>query len=245
MSNLQWQAIPAGQVILKEGGYLTQATPFAVPAFTLGRFPVTNEEYAGFVAAAGYTTRGWWCDLGWASKEKGGWTEPHHWHNREWNQPNHPVVGVSWYEAMAYCRWLSTVAGQTITLPTEQQWQRAAEGDDTRHYPWGHADPDTRLCNWNRQIDETTPVGHYPAGVSPFGVMDMCGNVWEWCLTSWESGLTESAAREHRLLRGGCWSSDSLMSLRAANRSPRDPNTRLLPATRYQVTVGFRCAKLV
>lgn len=242
MKNLQWQIIPAGHVILKEGGYLPQATSFAVPSFAISRFPVTNEEYGEFIAAAGYTTRSWWCDLGWANREKGSWTEPHHWRNREWNQADCPVVGISWYEALAYCRWLSAVTGQTITLPTEQQWQRAAEGDDAHHYPWGNADPDDHLCNWSRQMDQTTPVGHYPAGASAYGVMDLCGNVWEWCLTSWESGLTESAAREHRLLRGGCWSSDSLMSLRAANRSPRDPNTRLLPTSRHHVTVGFRWA---
>ncbi len=209
----------------------------------MGQFPVTNGEYGQFIAAAGYTTRAWWCDIGWAAKEKGQWTEPLHWHNHHWNQPNCPVVAVSWYEAMAYCRWLSAATSQTITLPTEQQWQRAAEGDDAYHYPWGQADPDAQLCNWNRQMDETTPVGQYPAGASPYGVMDMCGNVWEWCLTGWQSGTTESLPGEQRLLRGGCWSSDSLMSLRVANRSPRDPNTRLAPRERHHVTVGFRCVR--
>jgi formylglycine-generating enzyme required for sulfatase activity len=236
-----WQWIPAGYVILNEGGYLAQAAQFEVPAFAIGQFPVTNEAYGQFVAAAGYQTRAWWCDLGWAYKEKGGWAEPHHWHNREWNRPDHPVVGVSWYEAMAYSRWLSAVTDQHITLPTEQQWQRAAQGDDQRLYPWGNMDPVAHLCNWNRNVDETTPVEQYPAGASPHGVMDLCGNVWEWCLTGWQTGTTEPAEEEPRLLRGGCWSSDSLMSLRAANRSPRDPNTRLLPTVRHQVTVGFRC----
>lgn len=241
---MQWQAIPAGQVILKEGGYLSETTPFEVTPFAMSRFPVTNEDYGHFIAAAGYSTRTWWCDQGWAIKEKRQWTEPHHWQSRTWNQPDYPVVGVSWYEAMAYCRWLSTMTGQSITLPTEQQWQRAAQGDDERHYPWGNADPDARLCNWNRNMDETTPVAYYRAGVSPHGVMDLCGNVWEWCLTSWESGTTEGREDEHRLVRGGCWSSDSLMSLRAANRSRLDPNTHLLPAQRHHVTVGFRCVNL-
>lgn len=242
--HLQWQAIPAGQVILKEGGYLAQETPFVVAPFAMGRFPVTNEEYGRFVAAAGYINRAWWCDLGWASKEKGGWVEPHHWHNREWNRPDHPVVGVSWYEAMAYCRWLSATTGQSVTLPTEQQWQRAAAGDDAYQYPWGNSDPTPYLCNWNRNEDETTPVGRYPAGASPHGVMDLSGNVWEWCLTSWESGFTASRDGERRLLRGGCWSSDSSLSLSAANRSRLDPNNRLLPTERHHVTVGFRCVNL-
>jgi len=242
MQNIQLhrQMLPAGQVLLNEGGYLTQTTPFVVAPFMMGQFPVTNAEFAQFIAAAGYNTHIWWCETGWAGKEKWSWTEPLHWHNPHWNQPNCPVVGVSWYEAMAYCRWLTAITGQTITLPTEQQWQRAAQGDDDRHYPWGNADPDATLCNWNRHVDETTPVGHYPAGASPHGVMDMCGNVWEWCLTGWQSGTSEPIPGEQRLLRGGCWSSDSLMSLRAANRSPRDPNTRLAPQERHHVTVGFR-----
>lgn len=242
---LQWQMIPTGPVVLKEGGYLTQATPFVVSLFMMSQFPVTNVEFGQFIAAAGYNTRIWWCETGWASKEKGDWTEPLHWHNPHWNQPNCPVVGVSWYEAMAYCRWLTDVTGQNMTLPTEQQWQRAAQGNDDRHYPWGNDDPNANLCNWNRHVDETTPVDQYPAGVSPYGVMDMGGNVWEWCLTGWQTGTTESTPGEHRLLRGGCWSSDSLMSLRAANRSPRDPNTRLVPIERHHVTVGFRCACLM
>jgi formylglycine-generating enzyme required for sulfatase activity len=90
-------------------------------------------------------------------------------------------------------------------------------------------------------VDETTPVHKYPAGASPFGVMDMCGNVWEWTLTAVDV-LTDG--RDHRLLRGGSWSSESPLSLRVTNRSPRDPNTNLLPTYRDHVTVGFRCVKV-
>jgi formylglycine-generating enzyme required for sulfatase activity len=217
---------------------------FPTPAFAISRYPVTHTQFGQFIISGGYTKNAWWDERGWAIKEKEKWTEPRHWHNREWNQPNHPVVGVSWYEAMAFGRGLSQATDQTITLPNEQQWQRAAQGDDGRLYPWGNEEPDGRFCNWNRDIDETTPVDHYPNGARPYGVMDLCGNVWEWCLTGWQSGTEDAGSDEPRSLRGGSWSSDSPLSLRVTNRSAKDPNTRLAPDYRHHVTVGFRCVRL-
>jgi formylglycine-generating enzyme required for sulfatase activity len=238
-----WVEIPDGQVTLAEGGYLSQSIVFDVEPFAIGRYPVTNAQYGRFIEAAGYTNRAWWTSEGWALREKEGWSEPRFWRDRDWNRRDCPVVGVSWYEALAFCRWLGELSGRVITLPTEQQWQRAAQGDDGRQYPWGNEEPDESLCNWNRNIDETTPVMRYPAGASPYGVMDMCGNVWEWCLTGWDSGTTALTGSEARLLRGGSWSSDSPLSLRVTNRSGKDPNTRLAPGYRNHVTVGFRCAR--
>ncbi len=242
---MQWIEIPAGTVTLAAGGYLPQATTFDLPAFAISRYPVTNAQFGEFVAAGGYSRQEFWPADGWAARQKRGWDAPRYWTDRHWNQPDYPVVGISWHEAMAYGRWLSQQTGQAISLPTEQQWQRAAQGDDGRVYPWGHTEPEERHCNWNRLVDETTPVGHYPAGHSPFGVADLCGNVWEWCLTGWESGDEVADGREPRLLRGGCWSSDSPLSLRVTNRSPRDPNTRQVPHYRDHVTVGFRCVRSV
>ena len=238
-----WVGIPGGQVILVEGGYLSHATLFNVEPFAIARYPVTNAQYARFIEASGYSNRAWWTSEGWALREKEGWTEPRFWRDRDWNRPDCPVVGVSRYEALAFCRWLREVSGRPVTLPTEQQWQRAAQGDDGRQYPWGNEEPDETLCNWNRNIDETTPVTRYPAGASPYGVMDMSGNVWEWCLTGWNSGTATLTGSEPRLLRGGSWSSDSPLSLRVTNRSGKDPNTRLAPGYRNHVTVGFRCAR--
>ncbi|MCO5199232.1 MAG: formylglycine-generating enzyme family protein [Anaerolineae bacterium] len=237
-----WVAIPPGRVLLETGGYLAQPTEFAVAPFLMGRFPVTNAQFALFVDEGGYRRRDWWCDDGWARLHKERWSEPRFWHSREWNRPNHPVVGVSWYEAMAFCRWRSAVTGQAIRLPTEQQWQRAAQGDTGYEFPWGNDEPSAEWCNWNRVIDATTPVDAYPDGASPLGVMDMSGNVREWCLTGWESGTTVQGGAEVRMVRGGSWSNDSPISLRAANRSAIDPNTRLHPGYRNDVTVGFRCA---
>lgn len=237
----EWITIPAGEVTMLAGVVTETPATFSLPAFAMSRYPVTNDQFGAFVAAGGYGRRRWWCEAGWAAREKEGWAVPRYWHGRDWNRPHYPVVGVSWYEAVAYCRWLGQEMGRPVSLPTEQQWQRAAQGDDGRHYPWGDAEPEAVHCNWNRLVDETTPVDQYPAGASPFGVMDLCGNVWEWCQT----GETAVGGRETRLLRGGCWSSDSPLSLRVTNRSARDPNTRLAPAARNLVTVGFRCVQMV
>lgn len=233
-----WISVPAGQVVLEPVGAVLPDKPVVVAAFAMLQYPVTNEEFGRFMTAGGYGHSAWWDEVGWLMKEKGGWNEPAYWQVAEWNQAIHPVVGVSWYEARAYCRWLSQVTQQQVTLPDESQWQWAAQGNTGWEYPWGNELPNGKLCNWNREVDGTTPVTQYPPGGSPFGIMDMCGNVWEWCLTEGERGLN---GRQTQLLRGGSWSSDSLLSLRVANRNPKDPNTRLEPAQRHLVTVGFRC----
>jgi formylglycine-generating enzyme required for sulfatase activity len=244
-----WINIPPGRVTLPAGGNLPTAQTVEVRPFAIATYPVTNQQYAPFVAAGGYTQRDWWDEEGWPLQQKHNWTEPRYWTDRDWSEAGRPVVGVSWYEAMAFCRWLSAQTGQPITLPGEAQWQRAAQGDDGREFPWGSDTPTDNLCNWNRNVDETTPVTHYPAGASPYGVIDMSGNVWEWLLTGWHSGTTGNMVGdpvadgpEARLLRGGCWSSDSPLSLRVFHRHPGDPNARLQPKERNLVTVGFRCA---
>ncbi len=237
---IHWILIPGGAVQLATGGYLPQPTIFQTAPFAISKYPVTNAQFATFIEADGYQQSNLWSSVGWEAKEKAGWTEPRYWRNVDWNTPEQPIVGVSWFEAQAFCNWLSSLNGKSITLPSEQQWQRAAQGEDGRFYPWGNVEPQAELCNWNRLIDETTPVTCYPKGASPFGVFDLCGNVWEWCATGWESGTAVSGSREPRLLRGGSWSSDSPLSLRVTNRSPKDPNTRLNPAARNNVTVGFR-----
>ena len=93
---------------------------------------------------------------------------------------DHPVVNVSWKDAVAFCRWLSQASGKTIRLPTEAEWEKAARGDDGRIYPWGDEPPTKELCNFSNNVGDTTPVGQYPAGASLCGALDMAGNVWEW-----------------------------------------------------------------
>ncbi len=112
-----------------------------------------------------------------------------------------------------------------ITLPTEQQWQRAAQGDDGRKYPWGNKF-DASLCNTQESdIGQTTPVTQYSKGVSPYGVMGMSGNVWEWCLTKWKSGNINPQGSNRRVLRGGFWYGTEHYA-RVASRLSSTPDLR-------------------
>ena len=98
---------------------------------------MTNYEFKEFIEAGGYKEKRWWTDAGWSQKEQESWTEPRYWDDTRFNKPNQPVVGVSWYECLAYCRWRSAESGQSYRLPTEAEWEKAARGTDGRQYPWG------------------------------------------------------------------------------------------------------------
>jgi formylglycine-generating enzyme required for sulfatase activity len=130
------------------------------------------------------------------------------------NLSNHPVVGVTWYEALAYCAWLTEQLCRSgvlqteaeITLPTEQQWEKAARGTEGWEYPWGNQ-PDPNRANYSdTQIGATSAVGCFSAGASVYDCQDMSGNVWEWCLTKYETPKDNGSAggtNIRRVLRGG------------------------------------------
>jgi formylglycine-generating enzyme required for sulfatase activity len=229
-----WCTVPAGKVTLvTEKGWAENYIPegeartFDVPAFAIGKYPITNAHFAKFIEAGGYRKRNWWTDAGWAEREKDKWTQPGFWTDAKWNGAEQPVVGVSWYEAVAFCRWLSEARGENVTLPTEQQWQRAAQGNDGRAYPWGN-EWDAARCNTHESgIGQTTLVTRYEGrGDSPFGVVDMAGNVWEWCLTAYETGSDGLNGTDVRVLRGGSWGS-SQDDARAVSRYWYLPGIRL------------------
>jgi formylglycine-generating enzyme required for sulfatase activity len=194
-------------------------------AFFIDETPVTNAEYKRFLdAKPDYPA-----PPGWDKKRR---TFPP-------RKADHPVVNVSWEDANAYARW----AGKQ--LPTEAQWEKAARGIDRRRYPWGDEFDPTRCNSWETAIFDTTPVARYaPRGNSPYGVMDMAGNVWEWCADWYAADYYQHSPSHNpagptdgilRVLRGGAWSSDR-SDLRAANRGLYYP--------RYSnVLVGFRCVK--
>jgi formylglycine-generating enzyme required for sulfatase activity len=204
-----WIEIPGGRGTMKtDASSVTLAIP--TQRYWIAKYPVTNAQFAGFIEAGGYRERKWWTEDGWKQRESDQWTEPRYWNDSNWNSAEQPVVGVSWYEAVAFCLWLGEVTGEKIMLPTEAQWQYAAQGDDGRAYPWGNNWESSRCNNNvnNKGIGKTTPVRHYEGkGDSPFGVVDMAGNVWEWCLTDYQSRKEDiSKSATIRVLRGGSWS---------------------------------------
>jgi formylglycine-generating enzyme required for sulfatase activity len=171
--------IPAGPFVMgsNPGDDITpEETPqheIELPDFLIGKYPVTNEQFAAFISEV----------LEQDVPKRAGWSierEP------PGDKLDHPVVGISWYDALAYCRWLSEKTGQTriYRLLTEAEWEKAARGSEGLLYPWGN---DWQAKNCNTAGEGTTPVVAHPAGASPFGCEDMIGNVQEWVNTGWGS----------------------------------------------------------
>ncbi|MEO1166276.1 MAG: SUMF1/EgtB/PvdO family nonheme iron enzyme [Chloroflexota bacterium] len=177
--------------------------------YSMAKYPVTNAQFAKFTEAGGYHTERWWTKGGWQQKQKDSWKEPCFWQDSTFNSDTQPVVGVSWYGAVAFCLWLSDITGEKIMLPTEDQWQYAAQGDDGRVYPWGNDWDGSRCHNsvGDNNPDRTSSVILYESkGASPFGVVDMAGHVWEWCLTDYDTQTNNfSLSANRRTLRGGSW----------------------------------------
>jgi formylglycine-generating enzyme required for sulfatase activity/DNA-binding winged helix-turn-helix (wHTH) protein len=206
--------VPSGTFLMGEG---RERHEVFLPEFHIGRFPVTNAEYARFIEAGGYQDVSYWTQSGWreTGKER---DEPRFWQDPRFNKPNQPVIGLSWYECVSYCRWLSSQTGQPHRLPTEAEWEKAARGADGRAYPWGDFFDASRLNarEGPQKAYCSTPVGIYPTGVSPFGLFDCAGNCWEWCATRWKKPFPYDAAEDEwagaylegqnlRVLRGGSW----------------------------------------
>lgn len=167
---------------------LAQELPYhqlSLPAYAIGRYPVTHAEYTCFIGQGGYRRQEFWTAAGWHMKENAGWSQPRYWtEETEQSLADYPVYGVNWYEAVAYCRWLSQRTGQLYRLATEAEWEKAARGPDGRVWPWGNTWLPDHCHNAERASDHPTPVTLYaPTGDSPYGVSDMAGNVWEWCAT--------------------------------------------------------------
>jgi formylglycine-generating enzyme required for sulfatase activity len=158
-----------------------------------------------------------------------------------WSEANCPRETVSWYEAVAFCRWLSHRTDSRIRLPTEWEWQQAATGGDpTYEYPWGKEWDTTRCNSIESRLNRTTPVGIYPSGATPQGVTDMAGNVWEWSLNTYDDpekpdsvGIDDLNAS--RVIRGGSWFNRPEV-LRSSNRSGDSTDFRF-------DFIGFRLAQ--
>ena len=197
-----------------------------LPRYWIGKTPITNAQFRPFVDSDGYTNQAYWDTAGWQWRTEQKRTQPSYWNDANFNGDQQPVVGVTWYEAMAYTRWLSKKTGLHFSLPTEAEWEYAARGSKGLIYPWGNTWDAKRANSSVSGIGKTTPVGRYPNGASPYGALDMVGNVWEWTrsiytaypynATDGRENLSDPAGKRFTL-RGGSWNSASLY-LRAAYR---------------------------
>jgi formylglycine-generating enzyme required for sulfatase activity len=222
--------IPAGPFTRGTDNRLPDEGPqhsMNVDAFYIDRYEVTNQQYETFNNA---TNR----------------ASPSHFRNRTYpeGKADHPVTFVSWDDAEAYCKW----AGKR--LPTDVEWEKAARGPDGRIFPWGDSfDPGYANTpgHWQdlHQDGDTTPVGAFPAGASPYGVYDMAGNVWEWT-ASWyqpypgNTHPTENYGEHYKVLKGGSWWDCSFYHCGIS--APSYNRAFFLPSTRNK-SFGFRCAR--
>lgn len=229
MELMEWVEIPAGRVF-----YTTddRTKTRVVDSFYISRYPITNEQYQVFINhPQGYSNPKWW-----AFSEQA----------RKWfkNNPtpitstftgsNQPRERVNWYGALAFCNWFSAQISEEITLPTDAQWRRAAQGDSNCLYPWGNEFDINKANTSENGLKMTSLVTSYPQGASPFGVMDMIGNVWEWCLNTrlGHRDGTDLTSDEKRIVHGG------------SHISPADrctiPFNYVLNPLVYHTSIGFR-----
>jgi formylglycine-generating enzyme required for sulfatase activity len=261
-----------------------------LPAFFIARYPITNAQFSPFIVDGGYENKQWWTEAGWAwrhgnepepdltwiadqdlRKQYAEWlaqrpvarrSTPFFWDDERYNLANQPVIGVSWYEAIAYCAWLHQqciMCGQGVTmeseplatllstggwqvrLPTEAEWEKAVGGDadrrQQRRYAWGDTWDVTR-ANVDNQVEYPCAVGIFLAGAAACGALDMTGNVWEWTLSQYAEYPYKSDARNapageaSRVLRGGAWG-DHARDARVSSRS-------LAPPAFFSSYVGLR-----
>ncbi len=229
---LEWCEVPAGtlHVINGKNGHSTHDT-LHVDGFYISKYPVTNAQYRLFLDdPKGFGNPKWWEFSSFARAWRMENLEPV---PSQFTGDERPRENVTWYEAMAFCNWLSSKIGVRITLPTRQQWQRAAKGSDNRLYPWGN-DFDPNRCNTREsKIRQSTAVMRYDKGVSLFGAYDMAGNVWEWCLNG-NYDDCDISTNGSRAVQGGSYIS-------ASERVQNDFHYVLSPEYHYG-SIGFRLA---
>jgi hypothetical protein len=194
LPDIEWIKIPPGEVKLATGHW------FQVQPFRLARYPVTWAQYRAFLDADdGYCDPKWWEGQRRQTERRG----------RPSSCGNYPAINISWYDALAYCRWLSAKLNLDIRLPTEWEWQWAAAGPEQQGYPWSGGWNAARANTEEAGIGRTVAVGLYPLGRSPFGIDDMAGNVWQWCLNSFDEPSNVNLEESFfPVRRGGSWDAD-------------------------------------
>jgi formylglycine-generating enzyme required for sulfatase activity len=256
-----WCEVTEGWVTLADaserGG--TRGGRYQVETFAISKYPITNAQFQQFVRTPdGYRDSRWWDYSAHAKAWRGRAAQVN---RTRFIGSELPRTEVNWYEALAFCRWLSAKSklavyppsagdsasdssllrrfgGQiTVTLPTEQQWQRAAQGDSGHAYPWGNTFDASRCNSEESGLGNLTPVTQYPNGASPFGVMDMAGNVWEWCLTEWGSDKINITSDKLRTVRGGSFFVDQT-NARLDMRSGGQPDNGVFNRG-FRIVCGF------
>ena len=248
LPDIAWIAVPMQDERTGKGEWIYQDSKHKpLPTFWIAKYPITYAQFRTFLDAAdGFSNARWWEGLAASRKDRASSGDQFF---KYWN---HPRERVSWYDAIAFCRWLTAKAKERpdlllavldrgrdwkITLPTEWQWEKAARGHDGRRYPWGKTYEEGR-ANINETYEQagthylqkTSAVGMYPhdkPGDSPYGVADLSGNVWEWCLNEFsnpEHVRVEGSAI--RVLRGGSWD-DNRRSASALAPNDLHPDFRL------------------
>jgi len=206
-TGLQMLWVEGGRFQIGRGRY--EPAPWVrLSPFWIGETAVTNRQYGVFVAHSTHH-------------------EPDYWRHPRFSDPEQPVVGLTWYDAEAFCRWLSKASGLMCSLCSEAQWEYAARGVDGRTFPWGDEAPTPRLACYGLDPDagRPAPAGIYRYGRGPFGTLDQAGNVWEWCadasyqdayeqwladepfdpVTAVRIDSSDGADDAFRVLRGACW----------------------------------------
>lgn len=230
----------------KDKGYFGREQPqhtLNLKAYAIGKYPIRGAEYLVFIQAGGYLSSQYWTASGWRWIQETQRAKPDYWEDPQWTgEASLPVVGVSWHEAYAYCRWLANITGKPYRLPSEAEWEKAAGGSEGRPYPWGREFDPSRCNTRTGALGQTSPMGKYsPAGDSSFGCADMVGNVSEWTQSLYKpypyqpGGHHEDPDYEaERVTRGGSWHSPDFR----ARVQARGMNTMDFTDN----DVGFRCA---
>ena len=252
--------VPAGEFTMGASNSDKQADANEKPQgkinlddYYIGKYDVTNAQFAAFVKATGYNTTADDAGSGtilitathtWETIKGANWQHPRGPGSNILGLDDYPVVMVSWDDAVAFCKWVADQSGRNVMLPSEAQWEKAARGTKALLYPWGNDPPTADLANFNNNEGSQMPVGDYsPAGDSPYGASEMAGNVWQWTRSVYKpypydasDGREDETSRESRVVRGGSYPNPP-QYLRVTDR------LWYLPADRYEA-VGFRVAVL-
>ncbi|MFN8493327.1 MAG: SUMF1/EgtB/PvdO family nonheme iron enzyme [Caldilineaceae bacterium] len=251
-----WCWVSGGKVELEDASHYglkhegTVGGVYQVASFAMAKYPITNAQYQRFISAPnGQSNPHWWSYSAQAAQWRKDRPQPR---PTAFAGANVSRTRVSWFDSMAFCAWLSCeLASQTggelgrtfdtqdittwcVRLPTEQEWQRAAVGDTGWPYSWGN-ELDESCANYGNQVGRPIDVGSYPSGQSVYGVMDLVGNLWEWCLTRWGEESIDVNGYIYRAVKGGAWNVANPEYLRAIDRNGWGPRGLLNDG-------GFRCS---